>query len=222
MNYLIVKEHHRKGDFEIRKGKHGSIHVVTSSSPVIGYISSEKPESDFNFYLDCYKDNKVIGHCIFDFSMIKDDKLIMKKLPIKGSPDNSYIIFKICWITPYKSNLILKNMNYDLQNEKNSFDTSILQIPRKVTYPKWFTIGHRGSGSNKVSKEFLENTIVSCKTAADRGAEFVEFDIQMTNDGVPVIYHDFHIESEKVVGSINEPADVSEKGNYLYAVQHFF
>lgn len=36
-----------------------------------------------------------------------------------------------------------------------------------------------------------ENTIASLKEAANNGADLVEFDVQLTKDLVPVIYHDF-------------------------------
>lgn len=36
-----------------------------------------------------------------------------------------------------------------------------------------------------------ENTIASLKEAANKGADLVEFDVQLTKDLVPVIYHDF-------------------------------
>lgn len=31
------------------------------------------------------------------------------------------------------------------------------------------------------------------KRAASHGADFVEFDVQLTKDLVPVLYHDFHV-----------------------------
>lgn len=55
-------------------------------------------------------------------------------------------------------------------------------------------IGHRGSGKNmntKTSLQLGENTIQSFISAANLGASYVEFDVQMTKDMVPVIYHDF-------------------------------
>ena len=38
-----------------------------------------------------------------------------------------------------------------------------------------------------------ENTIASLKTAAYHGADMVEFDVQLSKDLIPVIYHDFHV-----------------------------
>lgn len=55
-------------------------------------------------------------------------------------------------------------------------------------------IGHRGLGKNVASRGSLqlgENTIQSFIAAANLGASYVEFDVQLTKDLVPVIYHDF-------------------------------
>ncbi|KAI5298869.1 Glycerophosphocholine phosphodiesterase [Ascosphaera atra] len=55
-------------------------------------------------------------------------------------------------------------------------------------------IGHRGLGKNFASRKSLqlgENTVQSFIAAANLGASYVEFDVQLTKDHVPVIYHDF-------------------------------
>lgn len=55
-------------------------------------------------------------------------------------------------------------------------------------------IGHRGLGKNLSARKSLqlgENTIQSFIAAANLGATYVEFDVQLTKDHVPVIYHDF-------------------------------
>lgn len=55
-------------------------------------------------------------------------------------------------------------------------------------------IGHRGLGKNMASNRSLqlgENTVPSFIAAANLGAQYVEFDVQLTKDHVPVIYHDF-------------------------------
>lgn len=38
-----------------------------------------------------------------------------------------------------------------------------------------------------------ENTIASLKTASYHGADMVEFDVQLSKDHIPVIYHDFYV-----------------------------
>lgn len=55
-------------------------------------------------------------------------------------------------------------------------------------------IGHRGLGKNMAGRKSLqlgENTVQSFIAAANLGASYVEFDVQLTKDHVPVIYHDF-------------------------------
>ncbi|KAA8652505.1 hypothetical protein EYZ11_007679 [Aspergillus tanneri] len=55
-------------------------------------------------------------------------------------------------------------------------------------------IGHRGLGKNMAGRNSLqlgENTVQSFIAAANLGASYVEFDVQLTKDHVPVIYHDF-------------------------------
>ena len=71
-------------------------------------------------------------------------------------------------------------------------------ITSKQTYwremSSTMVIGHRGLGKNVASTKSLqlgENTLQSFIAAANLGANYVEFDVQLTKDHVPVIYHDF-------------------------------
>lgn len=55
-------------------------------------------------------------------------------------------------------------------------------------------VGHRGSGANTTARTNLqlgENTLESLSSAAALGACGVEFDVQLTKDLIPVIYHNF-------------------------------
>ncbi|CAJ0609037.1 unnamed protein product [Cylicocyclus nassatus] len=55
-------------------------------------------------------------------------------------------------------------------------------------------VGHRGMGSSYTKMAVArENTIHSLSEAARKGADYVEFDVQLTKDMQPVIYHDFHV-----------------------------
>ncbi|XP_069464369.1 glycerophosphocholine phosphodiesterase GPCPD1 isoform X2 [Ambystoma mexicanum] len=54
-------------------------------------------------------------------------------------------------------------------------------------------VGHRGAGNSTTTAKLAkvrENTIASLKNAASHGAAFVEFDVHLSKDCVPVIYHD--------------------------------
>ncbi|KAI5458041.1 Glycerophosphoryl diester phosphodiesterase family-domain-containing protein [Mariannaea sp. PMI_226] len=78
------------------------------------------------------------------------------------------------------------------------FDHPNMGITSTQTYWKkmesTMVIGHRGLGKNVASNRSLqlgENTLPSFIAAANLGAQYVEFDVQLTKDHVPVIYHDF-------------------------------
>ena len=56
-------------------------------------------------------------------------------------------------------------------------------------------IGHRGSGAANARTvvQIGESSAQSILTAIDKGACCVHFDVQLTKDHHPVIYHDFHV-----------------------------
>ncbi|VBB27847.1 unnamed protein product [Acanthocheilonema viteae] len=69
-----------------------------------------------------------------------------------------------------------------------------------ITYAKhWkkrqpLEVGHRGMGNSYTKMNAgRENTIHSLNTAAKRGADYVEFDVQLSKDKIAVIFHDFHV-----------------------------
>ncbi|PRQ22450.1 putative glycerophosphodiester phosphodiesterase [Rosa chinensis] len=63
-------------------------------------------------------------------------------------------------------------------------------------------IRHRGNGTNMLQSSDIrmrgikENSILSFNTAAQFPIDFVEFDVQVTKDDCPVIFHDNFIVSE--------------------------
>lgn len=79
---------------------------------------------------------------------------------------------------------------------------SFLTMDMKVSYTRYWNhkwtgldVGHRGSGTSFKANDSVirENTIFSLKNAADFGADLVEFDVQLSKDLVPVVYHDFMV-----------------------------
>lgn len=54
-------------------------------------------------------------------------------------------------------------------------------------------IGHRGGGRNNDLLPASENSVEMLKLAARLGATGVEIDVQLSKDGVPVLYHDDQI-----------------------------
>lgn len=55
----------------------------------------------------------------------------------------------------------------------------------KIKWPVTFFIAHRGA-----SQHAPENTISALKIARKNGAKWVECDVQLSQDGVPIIFHD--------------------------------
>ncbi|PKA56904.1 hypothetical protein AXF42_Ash002207 [Apostasia shenzhenica] len=68
---------------------------------------------------------------------------------------------------------------------------------------KFLVVGHRGNGMNLLSspdprmKAVKENSIVSFNLAGKFPIDFVEFDVQVTKDGFPIIFHDDFILTEE-------------------------
>ncbi|XP_014102214.3 putative glycerophosphocholine phosphodiesterase GPCPD1 homolog 2 [Bactrocera oleae] len=73
-------------------------------------------------------------------------------------------------------------------------NTTFLQYwPRRW---KGLDIGHRGIGRSFIADNpapILENTLHSMQEAYKAGADMVEFDVMLTRDLVPIIYHDFEL-----------------------------
>ncbi|PSC67608.1 Glycerophosphodiester phosphodiesterase GDE1 isoform B [Micractinium conductrix] len=61
--------------------------------------------------------------------------------------------------------------------------------------------GHRGMGANAwhpsaptpLPAPYRENTLASFQRAVQCGASFLEFDVQITKDGVPIVWHDNYV-----------------------------
>ncbi|CAK8542699.1 unnamed protein product [Lathyrus sativus] len=69
--------------------------------------------------------------------------------------------------------------------------------------PKFVVIGHRGNGMNVIQssdrrmRAIKENSIMSFNAASSFPLDFIEFDVQVTKDDCPVIFHDDYIYSQE-------------------------
>ncbi|KAL8830339.1 MAG: hypothetical protein Q9170_005775 [Blastenia crenularia] len=93
---------------------------------------------------------------------------------------------------------LLQNLKHSLA--KNREGLARKYVPQAAKRGFWGeggltqVVGHRGSGANSATHTNLqlgENTIQSYLSAVKLGASAVEFDVQLTKDLVPVIFHDF-------------------------------
>jgi glycerophosphodiester phosphodiesterase len=160
-----------------------------STSPV---SFSTKDPSKVKLYFDLIptysgSTNKVIGRAVALLSSIKQtvgsDRMLLQgdlSVPIVAADTLDLIgtiNFNFLVITPFK------HPNMAISEDQTYWRSTSTMV-----------FGHRGLGKNMASKTSLqlgENTIQSFITAANLGASYVEFDVQLTKDHVPVIYHDF-------------------------------
>eukprot|EP00793_Prasinoderma_coloniale_P005131 PRCOL_00000892-RA len=83
-------------------------------------------------------------------------------------------------------------------------------------------MGHRGAGGNEKSRAaagrmIRENTPASFAVAAAAGADGLELDVQLTADGVPVIWHDDKVYWRERGGGEGAPFECSDVGDFTLA-----
>lgn len=94
--------------------------------------------------------------------------------------------------------------NASLALYSNRFSKGVELGRKAFRASKFLVIGHRGSGMNALQssdrrmRAIKENSILSFNAAAKFPIDFVEFDVQVTKDNCPVIFHD------DVILSVNE------------------
>jgi len=111
-----------------------------------------------------------------------------------------------------------------MQKEEFKNDTALFANLGDFKDQKLALGGHRGMGANLWDANgpirdmkrtaYRENTISSFIAAAEAGATFVEFDVQVTSDNVPVLFHDNYL----VYGDSENPLSTFVKDLPL---QHF-
>ncbi len=85
---------------------------------------------------------------------------------------------------------------------------------RQVIAGRPVILGHRGSPNGA-----QENTIASFRLALDEGADGVELDVQITRDGVPVVFHDDEFSTGEKVADLTF-AEMREVAHGLRAHVH--
>lgn len=82
--------------------------------------------------------------------------------------------------------------------------TNPIAYGKQAPQPDWLLnrlqmdAGHRGAGAGRrrdLPDELLENTIASFNFAHRHGADMCELDVLISNDGVPIVYHDFDVDA---------------------------
>lgn len=100
----------------------------------------------------------------------------------------------------------------DVTVENYSFESDLFEnFVNQTTF-----IGHRGSGPSKIDEDYVENTVIAFEGAFNKGAKWVELDVQLTKDGVPIIFHNIFVTINQIKVPIinftyNEISEIYEK-----------
>jgi glycerophosphoryl diester phosphodiesterase len=76
--------------------------------------------------------------------------------------------------------------------------------PLVLPPPPW-VVGHRGAAGVE-----LENSLAAIATAVTEGVQMIEVDVQLTGDGVPVLFHDWDLRRLAGRSEIVERTEASE------------
>jgi len=168
-----------KNQAEIWKG------IFTPSSNEIIYQASCM--EDFSFHIDVCVLGTRVGRCFISHHELVsrigsiNRPVISADLSVIG-----FLNFDFLVVSPF----IHPNNN-------------LSRTSRNFWSPQFNVIGHRGFG--KTCHTFVrENTLLSFNLAKKFGFQFVEFDVHITSDNVPIIYHDFFIPTTRS----NKPENV--------------
>ncbi|XP_007896469.1 glycerophosphocholine phosphodiesterase GPCPD1 isoform X2 [Callorhinchus milii] len=109
------------------------------------------------------------------------------------------------------------NVDYIIIKPMQGYNLDMSPSISKYWKPRMpLDVGHRGAGNSTTANldKVRENTIASFKNAAGHGAAFVEFDVQISKDYVPVVYHDLtcciSMKKKADKGIVGESAELFE------------
>eukprot|EP01135_Chromosphaera_perkinsii_P000993 Nk52_evm7s156 gene=Nk52_evmTU7s156 len=177
----------------------------TSSSPSLDKITVQLPVRDDNSRLTFFVDNLEETGVYFSVLTKISEEVIGKGVILPGSfsREGKYKDCSLMRIPLFSNELKVVgklNLSYlaitPLKYPNMKIGNDSIYWKSTKTLP---IIGHRGSGAREEVKagsrktHVEENTLLSFVTAASLGAQYIEFDVQLSQDGEPVIYHDFNI-----------------------------
>jgi len=188
MSELILYELKRTGEFSILPGLYDQMRVFSGTPFVTGICC------DGVFEIPVILNGDANCRLIFSF----------------GLSDSGVVTYPIINKSKQKTGLTIT-----FNVVRNYLYKEILSDQIGYSFTKRFYVGHRGYGENKVSTEFLENTVDCMTESYKQGCRTVEFDIQMSKDGHPIVFHDFNIVSDKEIEGV-APYRVLPNGMFEY------
>eukprot|EP01126_Amoeba_proteus_P025274 TRINITY_DN2524_c0_g1_i12.p1 TRINITY_DN2524_c0_g1~~TRINITY_DN2524_c0_g1_i12.p1 ORF type:complete len:405 (-),score=80.07 TRINITY_DN2524_c0_g1_i12:683-1897(-) len=208
-------------DFECKFIPLKKEHYLLGSNPFMEgeeYVFVAPKISDLSFCINVYEKGKTgkYARCVVTYEEMADlccilvRPLVDKNLKVVGK-----IRMRCLVIRPF-------------EHPDNNLNNLMLHHWK----PHLDLIGHRGFG--KSSCTFIaENTLLSFHTANKFGLKYIEFDVQVTSDGVPVIFHDWFVNTSTSSGgqpffspignlTLNQfkSLDVRHQNNSLWSEKH--
>lgn len=173
--------------FKVPENKNGNYQILFDLVPVCNTVSTESlkyHDSIANEVLPCIGRGTALLNSITQ-QVGKNMQSLEKSITIPITrPTDLDIVGTVTF-----EYMIIKPFN-------ESYISSELESKYWKSLVSTRVIGHRGLGKNVDNKRSLqlgENTLESFIAAASLGASYVEFDVQLTKDNIPVVYHDFLI-----------------------------
>ena len=190
-HFFLIEVSRSGEDFDLRTNisEHLKIYHDVKFLAIHGTFSGENGVS---FNIPVFKGQNKVGDFVFDYKKIKETKYLRSKFEIKNE--------KI-WLS-YVA-VISDPLNRPINGT------------RSYILPKPCIIVHRGDGNNKIREFTLENTVKAANKGFNKGANLIEFDIQLANDNTPLVMHDFYHRTKKTLIG-RKKHGVDNEGNNMY------
>lgn len=164
MQTLLLLEYMRMGAFEAKFSSSFNYEFV-QDDPILAVLGkSETPEKSFSFTIQFYEFGIKVNEYSYVYTGKKYTRVFFKISSV------STINFSVCLIDPY---------HYDI----------LPAPPLKIDGP--IVIGHRGSGADNV--DIMENSMPSYIKATQNDADFIETDIHVSKDYIPIVNHNPYV-----------------------------
>ncbi|KAL7717378.1 GP-PDE domain-containing protein [Entamoeba marina] len=169
--------------------------LINGSLPHIQLRHTDREMLNCNINFYSKESHEFLGAVMFDSGEFEDKGTLVRSI-INGKSRVGKIQLKYIVFDSFK-HPELESITYDFKNKN---------------------IGHRGYGAtnkNIIKNDVvIENTINSFLTAERHGVDYIEFDVQLTADNVPVICHDLYLQI-KTTDSSSQPQVVKVPVNTL-------
>ncbi|RWS02826.1 glycerophosphocholine phosphodiesterase GPCPD1-like protein [Dinothrombium tinctorium] len=206
------------GSMEVQTGcliRCSAIHVIIDGD-AFKFWGTRNKNRKFSYKLTAINFDDKTNFSEIDIAVLNDSNHLFKLQNKLGHEydQNELVMFQL--FTCEAHNMGLCFSFYELENEK-LFGTAFFVIEKTLMQPSpdyhfdfrrnWTNfksqmargvhVGHKGSGNHRrddTAASVVENTIASINYAIDHGADMVEFDVLLTKDKVPVLFHDFEVD----------------------------